>query len=260
MNEYYTIGAIIIPVVVFSFSSFKLPHYIFICLPFLCVLGADLFISKFNVKWIKVIHASIMSIFVIAVFILLAYSFPTKSLLSWLLLIIVSIITFLFVFKKLNLLSQITFISLSTILVHLIFYTHFYPNLLKYDSGIAAGKMIKQANQNTTLSFDSNFKDRNWKTLSYSLEFYSRNINKMKFKREDLEPFKDQNYWIFTSEFEMKELEKLGWIKKSKNYKHINPSSYITCSGSILSVVIFQPVIPNLVCHSEITLFIFILV
>ena len=221
LTEYYTLGATIIPVIILSFSSFKLPHYIFICLPFFCVLGANFFISKYDQKWIKYIQFVIMFIFVIAIFILLAYSFPTQSLLPWIILIIVALIMFLYIIKNLNAISQITFISLSTIMVHLIIYTHFYPILLEYDSGIKAGEYLKKVDQQITLSYDNNQNDQNWKTFSYSLEFYSNNINKMKFKPKDLIPYKDQDYWIYTSENEMIELKKLGWIKEIKKYKHI---------------------------------------
>ncbi len=224
LNEYYTIGAIIIPIIILSFSSFKLPHYIFICLPFLCVIGANYFIIKHDQKWIKYSQTIIMFIFVFAIVILLAYSFPTRSILPWAILLIAGVIMLLYFLKKLNLTSQITLISLSAIMIHLIIYTQFYPILLDHDSGRKAGLDLIDLKQNKTLSYDMNRNDQNWKTLSYSLEFYSRSRNKMIFKISRLKKYKNKNYWIYTSEDEMIELKNLKWIKKIKKYNHIYTS------------------------------------
>ena len=224
LKEYYTLGAIIIPIIILSFSSFKLPHYIFICIPFLSVIGANYFILNFNKLWIKYIHGFILLIFSSFVFTSLSYSFPTHSLLKWLIAIILILILCIFIVKKLNAISQVTLISLSSLLFHLILYTHFYPFLLNYDSGKKAGEYLKKVNQEITLSYDNNQHDLDWKTLSYSLEFYGNNINKMKFKIKQLKPYQNQNYWIYTSENEMNELNKLGWVREIIKYKHINTS------------------------------------
>ena len=227
LKEYYTIGAIIIPIIILSFSSFKLPHYIFICLPFLCVLGSNYLLSKDYHNWLKHIHVFIISIFIMVVIILLSYSFPTSSRLPWSMLILMIIILLMFILKKINTTAQFTLISLIAIMTHLIIYNNFYPILLEYDSGKKAGEFLKKAKQNIVISYDYNFNKADkldYETNSYSLEFYSEKLNKIIYKQKDLIPFKGKNYWIYTSEMEMLQLKNKGWIKEIKKIKHVYTS------------------------------------
>ena len=162
-----------------------------------------------------------------AVIILLSYSFPTSSLLPWSMLILMIIIMLMFTLKKINTTAQFTLISLIAIMAHLIIYNNFYPILLEYDSGKKAGEFLKKEKQNLVISYDYNFDEADkldYETNSYSLEFYSEKLNKIIYKQKDLIPFKGKNYWIYTSEKEMLQLKKNGWIKDFKIMKHMNTS------------------------------------
>ena len=134
-----------------------------------------------------------------------------------------------FIVKKLNQLYFLLLIGSISILFHLSLYTHFYQNLLQFDSAISAGKKIKESNQKSTISYDSNRLDQDWKTKSYSLEFYSENINQICFSIDELSKYRNKNLWIYTSETELLELENKKWVKEKIAYEHF-PTSKINIS------------------------------
>ena len=55
---------------------------------------------------------------------------------------------------------------------------------------------------------------RRHRILSYSLEFYSENINQICFSIDELSKYRNKNLWIYTSEIELLELENKKWIKE----------------------------------------------
>ncbi|MBG15651.1 MAG: hypothetical protein CL853_04790 [Crocinitomicaceae bacterium] len=224
LNEYYTLGAIVIPIFMLSFSSYKLPHYIFICLPFLSVLASENILSEKLKIWKKAVHILPILIFSLFSILICAYSFPTSEILQWLIILIMLTCFVFFIMKKQNSVSFFVLISCISILFHLNMYTHFYPKLLSFDSAIKAGKKINSLQQENTISYDSNRTDQQWETLSYSLEFYSKNINEMYFTLEQLEDFRNKNLWVYTSEKEMLKLKKHGWIKEKITYDYIATS------------------------------------
>ena len=234
VNEFFTLGAIVIPIIILSFSAYKLPHYIFICLPFLSVLSADFLLAKTHKSWLKYIHLVPLLILILLTFLILSFSFATTNFLQWTILFFMVICLVFFIVKKLNQLYFLLLIGSISILFHLSLYTHFYPNLLQFDSAISAGKKIKASNQKSTISYDSNRLDQDWKTLSYSLEFYSENINQICFSIDELSKYRNKNLWIYTSEIELLELENKKWIKEKIAYEHF-PTSKINISFFIPS-------------------------
>ena len=233
-TEYFTLGAIVIPVIILSFSSYKLPHYIFICLPFLSVLSAHFLLEKNHKNWLKYIHLAPILILLLFTLLILTFSFQTTDYLQWSIFFLMLVCLILFIIQKQQQSTFFLLICSISILFHLSLYTHFYPNLLTYDSAIAAGKKIKSANQNRTISYDSNRIDQDWKTLSYSLEFYSENINQICFTIDELSKYRNQDLWIYTSEIELLDLEGKGWVKEKIAYDHF-PTSKINFSFFIPS-------------------------
>ena len=233
-TEYYTFGAIVIPIIILSFSSYKLPHYIFICLPFLSVLSAQFLLEKNHKNWLKYVHLAPILIILLFTLLIFSFSFPTTNFLQWAILFLMFICVLIFIIQKQQQSTFFLLICSISILFHLSLYTHFYPNLLSFDSAISAGEKIKSANQSRTISYDSNRIDQDWKTLSYSLEFYSENINEICFTIEELSKYRNQDLWVYTSEIELLDLENKGWIKEKIAYQHF-PTSKINLSFFIPS-------------------------
>jgi 4-amino-4-deoxy-L-arabinose transferase-like glycosyltransferase len=234
ITEYFTLGAIVIPVIILSFSSYKLPHYIFICIPFLSVLAAQFLLEKKHRNWLKHIHLVPILILILFTFLILIFSFQTTNFLQWAILFLMLICLIIFIIQKQQQVTFFILICSISILFHLSLYTHFYPNLLSFDSAIGAGKKIKTANQKKTISYDSNRLDQDWKTLSYSLEFYSENINEMCFTLDQLSKYRNKDLWVYTSESELLDLESKGWVKEKIAYEHF-PTSKINISFFIPS-------------------------
>src|SRR5204862_5597815 len=78
-EEWLTVGAFVVVLLVVSFSGFKLPHYLNIIFPVIAVLTASFIISKrYNGKWIRaflIIQSSVTMIILLLIDIFIVRSF-----------------------------------------------------------------------------------------------------------------------------------------------------------------------------------------
>ncbi len=141
-TELITLGGFALAFIAFSMSQYKLPHYLYVVFPLISILTAHeivklmqadsplvkniLFGLQIFVSVLLWVGAIMISIFV----------FPLQSVLLWIILgaAFLAFIYFLVlgrtVFRQLILISAISILA-----VNLLLDTHFYPNLLKYQSG-----------------------------------------------------------------------------------------------------------------------------
>ena len=172
-DEYMSLAGFVLFFIAFSFSHYKLPHYLFIMFPFASVLTAD-FIVRQQAQWkvrLSNIQFGVMHLFWLLVIVGLVFVFPPKNLLLPLILMVLYIINW-FVFRKLK--GQGERIVIPTVVAALAFNllmaVNFYPHLLKYQAGSQAGKYI--ADNNIPLS-----RVVQMGGATYSFNFYAKDID-----------------------------------------------------------------------------------
>jgi 4-amino-4-deoxy-L-arabinose transferase-like glycosyltransferase len=142
--ETYTLFATLPMFLVFSLSSFQLPHYLNILFPFMAIMSAAYLIRFFEwskpLRWLHIGYVWFAASLFLAIPILF-----TDFQFSWLGYTLFAAILALFAsqffaFRKIALWS---FISLS-LLINLIIHTEFYPKLLDYQASTTAAKFIEK--------------------------------------------------------------------------------------------------------------------
>lgn len=141
-NEYLTTGGFVLTFIALSFSSYKLPHYIFVVFPFAAIFTAA-WLAEISEKKQKLLLfatrlQNVLCFLIIAVAIVInnwffpVYKFPVVLITSFLLLTI----TFLYYkIKQSNDFSPIFFSAATAISINFLLNANFYPQLLKYQSG-----------------------------------------------------------------------------------------------------------------------------
>jgi len=223
LPEAYTVGAIILPIVALSFSAFKLPHYIFITLPFLAIIGAHFFLEKeIRLKWIRWVQFSI-GLVILAVGGLVIFTvFPTSSPVPYVALTVILSCTIMLAIGKADQLKIIVFSSMAVIFLNLILNSHFYTNLGEYDSGAKAGNIIvKQKHNGTVYSYDSR-SSNSFTTLSWSLPFYGRGNHEILTNKWDVRELIGTDTYIYTSEEDLQFFIDQEWAKEIIEFDHFS--------------------------------------
>lgn len=200
-KEYISLFGFILLFVAFSFSRYKLPHYIFVLFPFASVITAD-FIMNLSKKWtskVSKIQFGLMHVFWVLMLFDFIFIFPPKHFILPLILLIIYVL-FVYVFRK-NASHTGHRIIIPTVVTavafNLLMAVNFYPQLLQYQANSQAGKYI--SDQKIPLSRVSQPCDQ-----CYSFDFYAHSIQPADtvlsdFHRGDV---------IFTNE---------AWLRKIKN-------------------------------------------
>lgn len=200
--EYVTLFGFILPFIAFSFSRFKLPHYIFVLFPLGAVM-TSVYIKKliYELKSSTEFKIHRMLIYLSAVVVLilivlvLYYVFPFTSNMTIFILIgfmltLLSINNFL-IQKQYRLLGWGVIIALS---FNLFLNIHFYPELLKYQAHSNAAKYYYKHLMGNGYSVTSFY------TLGYSYDFYSHQVMTY---HESIDKLKElyvgQIVWIYTN-------------------------------------------------------------
>jgi 4-amino-4-deoxy-L-arabinose transferase-like glycosyltransferase len=159
--------------IAFSFSKYKLPHYLFVMFPFAAVLTAD-FIVQLKEKWkirLGNIQFGLMHLFWLLVIVGLVFVFPPKTI--WLPVILLSLfIVYWFVFRSVKEGGERIVIPtvIAALAFNLLMSVNFYPHLLNYQAGSQAGKYISENNIPLSRVVQMG-------GATYSFNFYARDID-----------------------------------------------------------------------------------
>ncbi|NVK28924.1 MAG: glycosyltransferase family 39 protein [Flavobacteriia bacterium] len=137
-QEWLTLGGFILPIVALSLSQYKLPHYIYVVLPF-----AAIFTSEFTLRiayekskaWYNAaLTLQGISILIVAVLglVLGFYVFPDVPWSLWLLFGTGMVIALYFFFKGLNLDRLVLSSSIAALTAYAFINGHYFPNLTEY--------------------------------------------------------------------------------------------------------------------------------
>lgn len=146
-GEFITIGAIVLPFIAFSLSSYKLPHYIYVFFPFWFILTSNWLINVNSKNWMKLSEISqiFMSfLFVLISFLVISYVFPSKSVFIWCITILLTLLVFYIIVQCRNKQRIILSSIFGLILSSFIFNFHFIPALSEYDAPYQAAVFSRQ--------------------------------------------------------------------------------------------------------------------
>lgn len=204
--ELLTLGGFLITFVALSFSHYKLPHYIFVVFPLVSIITAKTIWEVIDTSAGSKVFVALQSfVFLVAssvVVLMLTIVFPIDN--WWILLaeLILFVASFYLLAIKRTLINQLVYASLLTIIgVNFILNTHFYPKLLEYQSGAAAGRYIVE----NDIPTDSIYVmlDTIQEAVN-SLDFYSGSI----IENANVEFVANASgIWVFVSEQRKRELE-----------------------------------------------------
>jgi 4-amino-4-deoxy-L-arabinose transferase-like glycosyltransferase len=148
-SEKISLWSFILTFIALSMSRFKLPHYIYITVPFAAVICASWYQQLgARHKIIRFLPLLPLSLAVLVSGLLIFYVFPDKPLI-----ISVAIVTicalWLALYTKSNsdIAKNLVLMSFSPALIALVLNVHFYPNLLQYQASSNAGKYLKKNDQ-----------------------------------------------------------------------------------------------------------------
>jgi 4-amino-4-deoxy-L-arabinose transferase-like glycosyltransferase len=214
-------GSAAITFLMFSFSAFQLPHYIIILFPHFAIISADYLANlqaKTTISRLAILQNVLLIVAGIAVSVLSYYSgFGNPAIVS-----IISaavIILTLFFFRNRGTDTIIFSGAAFSIVLFMFLHNFFYPQLLHYQSGMLAGKWLRN-NQ-------PEIKTALYKYPSYTYEFYAPGFVETIETSLELDHFLEQNkeIAIYTSTGEMNELVSKGYkCRFIKSFPHYHVS------------------------------------
>ncbi|WP_316801734.1 ArnT family glycosyltransferase [Pedobacter nototheniae] len=200
---------------IFSLSKFQLPHYILIIFPQFAIITA-LYLKKLGERGLKVFSIVQNSIYILVVILLSAlaiyYGVDYKYIA---IVIVVLIFGIAFLLFKGNAASAIiarnTFLSVGLMLFISVF---FYPSIMKYESGMQAGKWLNQNYPNSKPAVLLN-------SDSYSFDFYAHGEPQYFWNYEDLDKSGDKkDFVIYLPETEMSNLKNKYQVEILKDFEY----------------------------------------
>lgn len=212
-HEFYTLGGILVYLLIASAAKQQNPHYEMAVLPLILLLGARWAIVIFEtikyrkakkiISWINLFVALVL---VVAVFPFLLYYFPKAHVFVWFVLVILMTLFGYTLFWKNSLHKQLTSLFLAISIFMFTLNAHILPNLAVYHSPLQACETFnEQAEEGAELHMFTEYA-RYW-----GIFFYSKNYGQYLITPEDLVkadlPAGD---WIYTTAEGLEQLDELA--------------------------------------------------
>ncbi len=199
LPEITTLVGFIVLFIMLSLSKYKLPHYIFVTLPFASIILAEYF-TEINFKtwnrWRKTNY--IFGILILLLFIVFNFFFfqEFNLFVGCCILLQLFILYYFRKTKEQNIGQLVIFILVLNLFLSFVF----YPKLLTFQSDSQAGKW---ASENIKKE-----KIYTFNTFSHSFNFYTHNPFTKKVTREKLTTIKN-SFWVYISEDDFQEIKDL---------------------------------------------------
>jgi 4-amino-4-deoxy-L-arabinose transferase-like glycosyltransferase len=167
--ELLTYGGFIISFIAFSFSHYKLPHYIFNVFPLAAIFTAanfDSLITRY--KWLAILQKITLILLLLILILLITYLFPLNNVIIWAGIAILIFASIRFLFRRNSAMPAFILLGSATCIlaVNVAMNAHFYPTILTYQSGSNLGRYISEHNIPTQRVCNYNYS-------SYSEDFYA---------------------------------------------------------------------------------------
>lgn len=149
-KEYVALGGFVLTFIALSLSKFKLPHYIFVVMPFVSVLVADYLMSlrdKKGIRPLSIIQLVIWALLWVGAVLLAAWVFPATGLVFWLVVVLALTATVLLYVRLRNRILKILVPTVVTAVgINFVLGAHAYPRLLEYQTTSQAGHYVADHN------------------------------------------------------------------------------------------------------------------
>jgi 4-amino-4-deoxy-L-arabinose transferase-like glycosyltransferase len=146
-QEWISTGGFILTYIALGSSHYQLPHYIFVAFPLVAIITANFLAELFEGKYrtlykiIAPFQITISALLLIAIFLIMQFTFPAPVL--WYVLLAIAFITWLFILLSKQFSPKIFWTNAAAIILCNFFFTnYFYHNLLQYQVGSQVGKFI----------------------------------------------------------------------------------------------------------------------
>lgn len=162
-TEVVSLWGFILPFIAVSLSDYKLPHYIYVILPFAAVLAARYAISMASpVNFWRALHQCIAFLLLAFTIALGSWAFPQTTIWVWIGFAILAAFALFHLWKHDQWLVGCL---MATLAANLIVATSIYPQLLQYQTTGTAGRHIASLNPTNTLSIYAR---------GHALDFYAQ--------------------------------------------------------------------------------------
>lgn len=209
-EELITTGGFTLVFIAMTLSDYKLPHYIFIVFPLAAIISADCMLRTFEnpekkklQRIFSIMQKITLALIWLVILVLCIYSFPIRSVLLWLSLIVFIGLSISLFLNKSEPLQKIISVSLITMIgANFLLSAHIYPTLLSYQSNTTTGRFIDSKNirKEQFVCYISG---------GHSLDFYSRRIVPwIQSPTAINDKLKNGEVWVFTSEEGKQNFEK----------------------------------------------------
>jgi len=206
--EIITLSGFILLFVLLSMSRYKLPHYIFVTLPFASIISA-IYIDKLNSKKFLIWERIYFSLGILVAVLLIVYPVFFFTEINYLIYFLIVIQLFLLVkIKKLPINGIFRLIGYVIILNVFLSYV-FYPKLLTYQADAIAGKWFYDNKPNDKVYFISE--------KSHLFNFYTKNSKHRSISIKDLDTIKS-SCWLYTNEDNLHTIQKSKTILEKKAF------------------------------------------
>jgi 4-amino-4-deoxy-L-arabinose transferase-like glycosyltransferase len=147
-QELYSVGAFVLTFIAMSMSQYKLPHYIFITLPWAAVLLARV-LDQWRTRWMWLGLYVAAGIGLVAAFLLVVFVFPTAHPLLWVALLAGTVGLLVRMVQSVAPADNDVLVQRgvwASILIGFVLNFHFYPHLLPYQSAKPVAQFARQNN------------------------------------------------------------------------------------------------------------------
>jgi len=206
--EIITLSGFILLFVMLSMSRYKLPHYIFVTLPFASIISA-IYIDNLNSKKLLIWERIYFSFGIIVAVVLIVYPIYFFTEINYLIYFLIVLQLFLLIkIKKLPINGIYRLIGYVIVLNVFLSYV-FYPKLLTFQADAIAGKWFYQNKRNEKVYFINE--------KSYLFNFYTKNSKNQSITLNDLDTLKS-SCWLYTNQDNLLAIQKNNIILEKKAF------------------------------------------
>jgi len=208
VSEIITLSGFVLLFAILSMSKYKLPHYIFVTLPFASIISA-IYIDNINPKQRLIWERIYFSFGILVAIILICYPIFFFTEINYLIYILIVLQLFL-LFKIKKLPINIIFRLVGYVFVLNVFLSFvFYPKLLTFQADAMAGKWFYENKRNEEVYLLNE--------KSHLFNFYTKNSKHQSIALKDIDTIQ-KSCWLYSNGDNLSEIQKTKTILETKKF------------------------------------------